>query len=71
MGGGQLFPDTAIIFFFCMRARQQSSKQDDNSATNYINSLLLIVEILWDTTRFVFKLLTDVLGHPFTSFFVS
>ena len=39
--------------------------------TNYINSLLLIVEILWDTTRFVFKLLTDVLGHPFTSFFVS
>ena len=58
MGGGQLFPDTAIIFFFFAWERDnraESSKQDDNSATNYINSLLLIVEILWDTTRFVFS----------------
>ena len=55
--------------FFSYACQKQ---QDDNFATNYINSLLLIVEILWDTsTRFVFKLLTDVLGHPFTSFFVS
>ena len=54
-----------------MLAYEARSSKDDNFATNYINSLLLIVEILWDTTRFVFKLLTDVLGHPFTSFFVS
>ena len=58
------------MFFSYASLRQK--QQDDNSATNYINSLLLlIVEILWDTTRFVLKLLTDVLGHPFTSFFVS
>ena len=58
------------MFFSYASLRQK--QQDDNFATNYINSLLLIVEILWDTsTRFVFKLLTDVLGHPFTSFFVS